>query len=143
MVCATYATVTQVSLEEGIKLRDNLSGTEIPSRVRGEAAFELKVGDEGLFLGMLLPQGLFEVRRLDKRKMLDPMFEKDLFGASGRFTLIEPLDNPFTDAFLRYLDQPYEDSNARRLIEEREAGDGQSSAPGTLPATATSHSQKA
>lgn len=130
---ASFARV--LNLEgENMTLQDLQSKTEVRARVRGEAAYELKDGDEALFLGHMLSSGVFEVKRWDKRKLLSPLYEKDLFGASGRFTMLEPVDNPFTEAFLQYQDQLYKDSNAERLLTERDSEQGSSSTPASLPA---------
>jgi len=133
MVCATYAVVVDRDMGSA-HIRDLQSGTVFSARMKGDSAFDMQAGDEGLFLGFLLPTGVFEIKRVDKRKMLNPMFEVDLFNASGRFTLIETVDNPFTDAFIKYLDEIYKDSNAQRLIAEREAQIGDSGTPLSLSA---------
>lgn len=116
MVCVTYARVQSVDINS-FCLRDLLSGTEIQARARGEAVFGIQEGDEGLFQGLLIAGGIFEVHKLDRRKMLTPMYEKDLFGASGKFTLIEPMNDPFTEFYKLYLETPYKDTHAEELIE--------------------------
>lgn len=118
MVCVSFAKVVTVNLDSFI-LRDLLSGTEIKGRSRGNAAFEIAEGQEGLFRGWLQPDHVFEVHAFDKRELLNPLHEKDLFGASGRFTLTELVDDPFTEYFRRFQDQVYEDPEAIELINNK------------------------
>jgi hypothetical protein len=101
-----------------MELEDVQSGTIIRARMKGGDAFEVKTGDEGLFLGHMLRDGSFEVHRVERRKMINPMDEKDLFGASGRFTLVDVVDDPFTEAYKRYLDTEYKDTYAEELVRQ-------------------------
>lgn len=118
VIVATFAKVTKITLNN-IHLQDHTTGAELEGRLVSGNVFDLKEGDSGLFVGHLLSSGVIQLKRTDKRTLLTPLQEKDLFEHSGKSTLGEVIANPFTDLFIQFKDQLYKDSYAEQFARAR------------------------
>lgn len=119
MIIATFGTVLKIT-PDGAVIKDRTSGEEITGILHGDLSFILKEGDEGLFLGARQPNKQLEIRRFDPRKLLNPLHEEDMFGESGKYTMVETIECPFLTAFLAQENKPYYDSYAEELVRQRD-----------------------
>lgn len=73
----------------------------------GDLILDLKQGDSGIFVGQYYNNRL-KVKRIELRQFLDPLAETELNEASGMFTLIPVIDDPFTEAYIKYREKQNE-----------------------------------
>jgi hypothetical protein len=84
--------IKELGLGTGV-IVDLSTGEEFKCNLNTET---LSVGQQGAFTGELVGNKI-SVKHATIRKFLDPLYEEDLFEASGKFTLIQPVDNPFPE----------------------------------------------
>lgn len=96
---------TVKSLEQrSITLQDRITKQEYVCESEGDDLLELKIGDQGVFIGQYV-SGTLKVKRMEIRKFLDPLYESDLYDASGKFNLIPVINDPFTDIYLEFMEE--------------------------------------
>jgi hypothetical protein len=100
-----------------MKIEDRLTKEHYDCEPDGTDFLNLKEGDSGIFVGQYLPP-IFKVKRINMRKFLDPLYEADLYDASGKFNLVPVLDDPFTSAYLAFLEKQKALELENELIEE-------------------------
>lgn len=83
---------------------DQVTKEEIICEAQGDTLLEAKVGDTGVFVGHYY-KGLIKINKVNVRKFLDPLYEDDLYDASGKFNLVPVINDPFTEAYLEYLNE--------------------------------------
>lgn len=107
--------VLDVNLD-GVIIEDHVTKEKITAISESDDVLEMKIGETAIFVGNLYGNTI-RVKRYEIRKFLDPLYEQDLFDASGRYSLIPPVDNPFTDAFVEFME--------KRKVQELEAKEAQ------------------
>jgi hypothetical protein len=70
-------------------------------------ALDLRVGDNGVFIGQYV-NGTLSVNKIEIRKFLDPLYESDLYDASGKFNIVAVINDPFTESYLEFLERQRE-----------------------------------
>lgn len=123
MVSVLLGTIVEVN-GSSMKIKDLISGDVILAEAAADIAFDVHEGEEGVFSGLYQAGGKFVIKRLNVRKFLKPLYEDDLMEASGRETFIQPVDDPFFEAFEKlkdtlYVDRAWED--ALKILEEEGA----------------------
>lgn len=86
------------------EIEDTLTSQIYSCRTTGEEFLELKEGDEGVFLGEFYNNQL-TIQKIEIRKFLDPLYEADLYDASGAFTMVSVIDDPFIDIYREFKEQ--------------------------------------
>jgi len=56
----------------------------------------LEKNQTGLFSGDLI-KGKITVKYIHLKKFLNPLYEQDLFSSAGKYTLIQPIEDPFPE----------------------------------------------
>jgi hypothetical protein len=111
MVVAFIGNILDISID-GTKIEDKISKEVHLVKLTGDQSLELKIGDTGIFVGELY-NSKFRVTRYEIRKFLDPMYEEDLFSVAGKYSLIPPINDPFTEVYERFLEQDKEETKSR------------------------------
>ncbi len=106
--------VLDVSLD-GILVEDHITKEQIKAISEMDEDLALQIGDTGVFVGNIYKDTI-RFKRYEIRKFLDPLYEEDLLSASGQFTMIPVIENPFTEAFVEFLEK-------RKLLEEMRANE--------------------
>ncbi len=96
-------------------IEDHISRERIECDIDNSDMLDLKIGEQAIFVGDIYMNKM-RVKKVEIRKFLDPLYEEDLFDASGRFTLIPLVSNPFTEKFLEYMERRKEEE--AKIIEE-------------------------
>jgi hypothetical protein len=110
-----------------VKILDYGTKQTIVAQMKGTQILDIEVEQTGIFTGQMLGDGSYQLKRIDPGKLLTPLWEEDLFEASGKYTLVTCIKNPFTEAFLQRRERLYKDSYAQKLINSRDENDTQSS----------------
>lgn len=109
MIGVVIGKVVNVELGKLI-VEDHVSRELIECEADADDVLDIELGQQAIFVGRI-NHGKLKVRKLEIRKFLDPLYEEDLFDASGKFTLIPPIANPFTENFIEFMEK-------RKAIEE-------------------------
>lgn len=124
MVSVVLGTILKV---DGVQctVRDEVSGQDIECQAHAELAFDIQVGDQGVFVGTYAPGAKFIIKRFDLRKFLTPLYEQDVMLAAGQDTFIQLIDDPFFEAFEQrqgqlYVDQAWVATLAEQAKEQAE-----------------------
>lgn len=72
--------------------------------------FDLKVDQQGVFVGELI-SGRLRLKKVEIRKFLDPLYEDDLYDASGSLTLVPIINDPFTQTYIEFLKRNEQNEN--------------------------------
>lgn len=123
MFCCVVGKIVGLELKTAV-IEDLRTKERFTCKLDGDEAFEVKVGDEGAFVGRVR-NGEFVVRRdIDIiRKFLDPLYEEDMLKTAGLTSLIAPIDDPFPEMYLRFKaieTQRLADEQAKKEAEEKE-----------------------
>jgi len=106
-----------------VVIRDRFTKEEIKAELIGDEVFEVQEGFEGLFVGSMF-NNLITIKLVEIRKFLDPLYEKDLYDISGKFSFVPVLKDPFTDAFIKFQEEEARREEERlRIIAEQEDTD--------------------
>jgi hypothetical protein len=106
-----------------ITVEDRLTKQQYICETEGDDFLNINKDDQGVFVGQYY-NNVFRVKRVEIRKFLDPLYEADLYDASGKFNLIPVLNDPFTETYLKYMEQQKEidkleaEVHGREFIEE-------------------------
>lgn len=103
MVACIIGTIKSIE-NKAMVIEDRLTKQHYNCEPDGNDFLNLKIGDSGIFIGQYLAP-IFKVKRINIRKFLDPLYEADLYDASGKFNLIPVIDDPFTSAYLEFIDK--------------------------------------
>jgi hypothetical protein len=105
---AAVAKVTAVSLD---RLTLETFGTR--ETIEGQASqkllFDVQVGMEGVFVGEVRQGRMYEIKFVEPRRLLKPLYEEDLFAASGDSTFISVIGDPFFEAYKKLEGQQFLD----------------------------------
>lgn len=123
MFCCVVGKIVSLELKTAV-IEDLRTKERFTCKLDGDEAFEVKVGDEGAFVGRVRG-GEFVVRRdIDSiRKFLDPLYEEDMLRTAGLTTLIAPIDDPFPEMYMRFKaieEQRKADEEAKKAEEQTE-----------------------
>ena len=113
--------VLDISLD-GLTIEDHITKEKIKAFSESDDVLELTIGDTGIFVGNLYNNSI-RIKRYEIRKFLDPLYEEDLFDASGKFTLIPVVDNPFTDTYLKFMEKRKEQEEKAQEEADEESVD--------------------
>lgn len=119
MVVCIIGTVVEVD-NKALTIEDRLTKQHYKCESEGDDFLNLKINDQGVFIGQSY-NNIVKVRKYEIRKFLDPLYEADLYDASGKFTLIPVIEDPFTEAYLKFLERQQEIDEAKEqelIIEE-------------------------
>jgi len=111
MTACIVGTIIEIQAKS-IIVEDRLTKQHYKCEIEGDDLLEIKVGDQGVFVGQYYNESL-KVRRVAIRKFLDPLYEADLYDASGKFTLIPVLNDPFTETYLEFLEKQRQDDERK------------------------------
>jgi hypothetical protein len=98
-----------VDIQNGkLMIEDHVTKEVIECESDSDEVLDLQIGEDAIFAGQRYADR-FRVKRFEIRKFLDPLYEEDLLDASGRFTLVPPINNPFTDTFIQFMEMRREE----------------------------------
>lgn len=122
MIACVIGKVIDVQ-NKSIVVEDRLTKQQYTCETEGDDFLNIKKEEQGVFVGQYY-NNVLRVKRVEIRKFLDPLYEADLYDASGKFNLIPVLDDPFTEVYLTYLEKQKqldeeEVSNAEELIKNQ------------------------
>lgn len=105
----------QIEKIEGLKAFVKLFGDEssIWVQLNGNDSLELSIGDEGFFSGEIY-NGQYLVSNINLRRLVDPLYQKDLLAEGALLSVIPLLNNPFPEVFKDYL--KYENTKDKENI---------------------------
>lgn len=121
MVACIIGTILSIE-NRSMVIEDRLTKQQYNCEPEGNEFLDLKIGQNGIFVGQYL-EPIFKVKRINIRKFLDPLYEVDLYDASGKFNLIPVLDDPFIEAYLTYMKKQEELDSLKELESEVENGE--------------------
>ena len=124
MTACIIGTVTAIK-DKLVTIEDRLTKQQYDCETESDEFFNLKEGDQGVFVGQYL-ENIFRVKRVEVRKFLDPLYEADLYDVSGKFTLIPVLNDPFTATYLEFMEKQKEIDEQETRPELDETGSGMS-----------------
>jgi hypothetical protein len=122
MIACVIGKVIDVQ-NKSIVVEDRLTKQQYTCETEGDDFLNIKKEEQGVFVGQYY-NNVLRVKRVEIRKFLDPLYEADLYDASGKFNLIPVLDDPFTEVYLTYLEKQKqldeeEVSNAEEFIKNQ------------------------
>jgi hypothetical protein len=122
MIACVIGKVIDVQ-NKSIVVEDRLTKQQYTCETEGDDFLNIKKEEQGVFVGQYY-NNVLRVKRVEIRKFLDPLYEADLYDASGKFNLIPVLDDPFTEVYLTYLEKQKqldeeEVSNAEEFIKSQ------------------------
>lgn len=82
----------------GIIVSDHVTGKEVTCKITGDDSLDIEIGETAIFVGTVL-DSVFYARKVEIRKFLEPLYEKDLYEISGQYTIISVVDNPFAEVY--------------------------------------------
>lgn len=103
MVVCIVGEIIQLS-PIAIVVREVETEEEITCSPEGTSILDLQVGDKGVFVGRMI-NGHIAIKHMDVRKFLDPLYEADLYKASGKYTMVDVIENPFTMAYTEMMEK--------------------------------------
>ena len=102
MVACILGTIVDIQPRLVI-IEDRLTKKNYNCTPETDEFLDYKIGDSGVFVGQIYNE-VFRIRKVEIRTFLNPLYESDLYDASGKYNLISPIDNPFTEVFQKYLE---------------------------------------
>ena len=103
MIICVIGTITSIEHQK-ITIEDRITKEEIVCIPSGDSVLDMKVGDQGVFVGESC-QGVNTLKKVEVRKFLDPLYETDLYQASSVYNMVDVIDNPFTEAYLAFMEK--------------------------------------
>lgn len=116
MYVACAGEIIDVS-QHKIKIRTNPDNEEYDAFMEGDGVFDIKKGDTGIFVGKLTGNA-FVLEKVELRKLLDPLYQKNLLTNSSAMQLVPVLQDPFPKYFKSYAD--LEEVKLREIKEAEE-----------------------
>ena len=106
-----------VSIQPGkVCIKDLDTQEEFSCVPKGDDLFDLTIGQTGMFIGEVV-RGEIHTRWYHIARLLDPLYEEDVYEAAGGVSLIPLISDPFPSLFGEMVER----LRVRRLIEkERE-----------------------
>lgn len=103
MVGCIIGEVVSISKPKVI-IEDRLTKQQYTCIPEGDLLLDLEVGATGVFVGQLY-EGVLRIKRIALRQFLDPLAEDDLNEASGMYSFVPVINDPFTQTYLDYLEK--------------------------------------
>jgi hypothetical protein len=104
MTCVFFGRILKIHLDK-IEVLDFVS-KEIHKNIypKGNSLLDLKEGSTYIFQGDYRKDKI-SVNCINPKKFLNPLYEEDLFAKSGAYTLVEVVDDPFPEAYKKYMEE--------------------------------------
>lgn len=94
----------------------------IEAFIKGDGIFDLEVGMQGVFVGTL-SGGAFMLEKVEIKKFLDPLYQRNLLTVSSDINLVPVVGDPFPRVFKLYTE-------FEKQIKEKEENDEESNTEG-------------
>ncbi len=129
MTCVIAGEVLDVG-PNSVQVRDVLTEDVYEILLQREEILKLDKGTHGFFVGELR-YGKITARKVDIRKFLQPLHERDIMELSAKYIQVEIVDNPFDELYAEHIltERPLtskeaqeakirESADAERLLDE-------------------------
>lgn len=103
MIACLLGTIKSIQ-NKNLIIEDILTEKEYNCEYVDDQILNLEVGVEGVFVGQFI-DSTFRIRKVDLRKFLEPLYEKEIIEASGKYNLVPVLKDPFTETYLEFLEK--------------------------------------
>jgi hypothetical protein len=108
MTCVIIGKIEEMTLKE-LHIRDEISKELHLCVPENEEFLDLEVGTTGVFMGSYY-KGKISVRYIHPTKFVEPLYETDLFTMAGGFTFVPPINDPFSETYLKFIEEQKNES---------------------------------